>query len=195
VTAISPLYSNHIKLRAQADYYDLEILSTALFSSFPLHSLNSTPQNYNIPTTTSQVLQTMTASTPSKLFQPIAIGSKTLQHRVVLSPLTRFRATKKSHVPINPLVKTYYSQRSSTPGTLLITEATFIAPQAGGYDNVPGIWSEKQVEAWKEVGLFFVTFCEDRLLMETLQRGLDNNRRTRQQFLYLYPTLGSWARR
>ncbi|EDR03120.1 uncharacterized protein LACBIDRAFT_191617 [Laccaria bicolor S238N-H82] len=93
----------------------------------------------------------MTASIPSKLFQPIAIGFNTLQHRVVLTPLTRFRATKKTHVPINPLVKTYYSQRSSTPGTLLITEATFIAPQAGGYDNVPGIWSQEQIAAWKEI--------------------------------------------
>ena len=108
----------------------------------------------------------MTASAPSKLFQPIAIGSKTLRHRVVMTPLTRFRATKKTHVPINPLVKTYYSQRSSTPGTLLITEATLIAPQAGGYDNVPGIWSQEQVAAWKEVGPSFVTLCGDKVLKE-----------------------------
>lgn len=90
-------------------------------------------------------------SKPSRLFLPVALGSRALQHRVVLAPLTRFRSTKKTHVPINPLVKTYYSQRSSTPGTLLITEATVIAPQAGGYDNVPGIWSQEQVAAWKEI--------------------------------------------
>jgi NADPH2 dehydrogenase len=46
---------------------------------------------------------------------------------------------------------TYYTQRGSSPGTLLITEATFISPQAGGYDNVPGIWSEAQIFAWKKV--------------------------------------------
>ena len=38
-----------------------------------------------------------------------------------------------------------------TPGTLLITEATFIAQEAGGYRNVPGIWSEEQIAAWKKV--------------------------------------------
>lgn len=121
--------------------YGLEILSAAdIIQQLPFKLDAVTP------TTTS-----MTASTSSKLFQPIAIGSKTLQHRVVLSPLTRLRSGKKTHVPINPLVKTYYSQRASTAGTLLITEATFIAPQAGGYDNVPGIWSEEQVAAWKEI--------------------------------------------
>ncbi|TFK37222.1 NADH:flavin oxidoreductase/NADH oxidase [Crucibulum laeve] len=86
-----------------------------------------------------------------KLFQPIKIGNITLQHRVVLAPLTRFRAAKKSHIHTVSLAKTYYSQRASTPGTLLITEATFIAARAGGYDNVPGIWSDEQIEAWKEV--------------------------------------------
>lgn len=90
------------------------------------------------------------SATP-KLFQPIKVGSQTLQHRVVLAPLTRFRSTPKGHVPVNPLMKTYYSQRGSRPGTLLITEATFISPQAGGYDWVPGIWNEEQITAWKEV--------------------------------------------
>ncbi|TFK37193.1 hypothetical protein BDQ12DRAFT_699175 [Crucibulum laeve] len=86
-----------------------------------------------------------------KLFQPIKVGSITLQHRVVLAPLTRFRAAKKTHIHTASLAKTYYSQRASTPGTLLITEATFIAARAGGYDNVPGIWSDEQIEAWKEI--------------------------------------------
>lgn len=88
----------------------------------------------------------------SKLFQPIQVGPVTLQHRVVLAPLTRFKSTKTEHVPIVPLMKKYYSQRASTPGTLLITEATFIAAKAGGYPNIPGIWSKDQIKAWKEVG-------------------------------------------
>jgi NADPH2 dehydrogenase len=37
------------------------------------------------------------------------------------------------------------------PGTLIITEATFISPRGSGYPNVPGIWSEDQIAAWKEV--------------------------------------------
>ncbi|KAI0075622.1 NADH:flavin oxidoreductase/NADH oxidase [Panus rudis PR-1116 ss-1] len=85
----------------------------------------------------------------SQLFQPIKVGDAELQHRVVLAPLTRYRASK-SHV-ISDLAVTYYRQRASTPGTLLITEATFIAARAGGYDNVPAIETPEQVAAWKKV--------------------------------------------
>lgn len=73
----------------------------------------------------------------------------TLQNRVVLAPLTRFRGTTE-HVPL-PHVVDYYTQRASAPGTLLVTEATLIAPQAGGYPNVPGIWTDAQIVAWKKV--------------------------------------------
>ena len=89
-------------------------------------------------------LPIMSSSAIPKLFQPIKVGDLTLAHRVVLAPLTRFRGTKFEHVPL-PNVKEYYKQRGSTPGTLLITEATFISPQAGGYTNVPGIWSDEQI--------------------------------------------------
>lgn len=85
----------------------------------------------------------------SALFQPVRIGNVQLQHRVVMAPLTRYRATE-AHVPTD-LMADYYAQRASVPGTLLITEATFIAAQAGGYDNVPGIWSPEQVQGWKKV--------------------------------------------
>ena len=64
--------------------------------------------------------------------------------------MTRYKAWSKTHVP-SPLIKTYYSQRASAPGTLLITEATLIDPRAGGFDNVPGIWNMEQVNAWKQV--------------------------------------------
>jgi NADPH2 dehydrogenase len=87
--------------------------------------------------------------TDSRLFSPLRIGQCQLQHRIVLAPLTRFRATD-SHVQL-PFVKDYYAQRASVPGTLLITEATFISPRASGYPNVPGIWNAEQIEAWKEV--------------------------------------------
>ena len=86
----------------------------------------------------------------SKLFQSVRVGDITLAHRVVLAPLTRFRHTDLTHVAL-PNVKEYYAQRGSTPGTLLITEATFIASQAGGYKNAPGIWSDEQIKGWKEV--------------------------------------------
>ncbi|KAK7978728.1 NADH:flavin oxidoreductase NADH oxidase [Apiospora saccharicola] len=66
-----------------------------------------------------------------------------------MAPLTRFRADG-DHVPL-PMVKEYYEQRASVPGTLLVTEATFISPQAGGYPNIPGIYSPEQIRSWKQV--------------------------------------------
>ncbi|KAG5637070.1 hypothetical protein H0H81_005836 [Sphagnurus paluster] len=93
----------------------------------------------------------MATITTPRLFQPIQVGNVKLSHRVVLAPLTRMRSTKSTHIPVVPLVKEYYSQRARVPGTLLITEATDIAPQSGGYGNVPGIWSEEQINAWKEI--------------------------------------------
>ncbi|KAF7367891.1 putative inactive dehydrogenase EasA [Mycena sanguinolenta] len=81
---------------------------------------------------------------------PFRIGNVHLRHRVVLAPLTRFKADD-AHVPFLPLVADYYSQRASKPGTLLITEATFIAARAGGYAHIPGIWSLDQIEAWKTI--------------------------------------------
>jgi NADPH2 dehydrogenase len=85
----------------------------------------------------------------SNLFKPLKLGNIQLQSRIVMAPLTRFRADDE-HIPL-PFVPEYYAQRGSVPGTLLITEATFIAPKAGGYGNAPGIWSEAQIASWKKV--------------------------------------------
>ena len=92
-----------------------------------------------------------TSPPTSSLYTPIKLGSSLLRHRVVLAPLTRQRANKQ-HVH-GPLALEYYAQRAAVPGTLLITEATFIAAQAGGFNNVPGIWDEQQIRAWKKVSM------------------------------------------
>jgi NADPH2 dehydrogenase len=85
----------------------------------------------------------------SKLFEPLTVGHNTLSNRLVMAPLTRFRADD-NHVPL-PMVKEYYAQRACVPGTLLITEATVINKPAGGYPNVPQIFSDEQIAAWKEI--------------------------------------------
>ncbi|KAF7296329.1 Oxidored-FMN domain-containing protein [Mycena chlorophos] len=92
---------------------------------------------------------TSTENSKPRLFQPARIGDLKIAHRVVLAPLTRFRANAV-HVPL-PHVADYYAQRASVPGSLLITEATMIAPKAAGIPHMPGIWSEEQIQAWKEV--------------------------------------------
>ncbi|KAF2852743.1 FMN-linked oxidoreductase [Plenodomus tracheiphilus IPT5] len=85
----------------------------------------------------------------NRLFTPLKVGSVELKSRVAMAPLTRFRADD-NHV-ILPMGTEYYAQRASVPGTLLITEATFIAKQYGGYPNVPGIYNQEQIDAWKKV--------------------------------------------
>lgn len=85
----------------------------------------------------------------SKLFAPINVGRMSLAHRIAMAPMTRFRIDDE-HVPL-PIVKDHYEQRASVPGTLLITEATLVSPRAGGFPNVPGIWSDAQIAAWRTV--------------------------------------------
>jgi len=84
-----------------------------------------------------------------RLFLPLKVGNIELSHRIVMAPLTRFRSDD-DHVPIADVTE-YYAQRASTPGTLLVAEATLITPRAGGLANVPGIWSSSQIASWKTV--------------------------------------------
>jgi len=83
------------------------------------------------------------------LFTPIQVGHMNISHRIVLAPLTRFRA-HSTHV-LGPHAVTYYAQRASVPGTFLISEATIISQAAGGMDFIPGIYTQEQVEGWKRV--------------------------------------------
>ncbi|KAI9020015.1 hypothetical protein CLU79DRAFT_756758 [Phycomyces nitens] len=84
----------------------------------------------------------------SSLFSPLKVGHSSLNHRLVLCPLTRFRADN-DHVP-TPLMAEYYGQRASKGG-LMISEATYITPVDGLLPNTPGIYTKAQVEGWKEI--------------------------------------------
>ena len=42
-------------------------------------------------------------------------------------------------------------QRTGTPGTLIISEGTFISPVDGGYANAPGIYTDAQIAGWRKV--------------------------------------------
>jgi len=86
----------------------------------------------------------------STLFESLNFGKVTLQHRVVLAPLTRMRATKESDGIFVPgdLAVAYYGQRASKGGFML-TEATDIC---------------------KYVCIFMVTASFDPLLMRDVPR-------------------------
>ncbi|MCJ1291617.1 hypothetical protein MMC34_003162 [Xylographa carneopallida] len=86
----------------------------------------------------------------SRLFNPLKIGNMEVKHRIGMAPLTRLRAND-DRVPM-PLMKEYYGQRASVPGTLIISEGTIISLSAsGGFPNTPGIWSEAQIAAWRTI--------------------------------------------
>ncbi|KAK1990956.1 NADH:flavin oxidoreductase/NADH oxidase [Colletotrichum falcatum] len=91
----------------------------------------------------------------SKLFKPLQVGKTTLRHRVVMAPLSRFRADHETHAPL-AMAKEYYAQRASVPGTMIITEATLVSREAGGYSygglrHTPGIYTREQAAAWREI--------------------------------------------
>ncbi|KAJ4315878.1 hypothetical protein N0V84_008147 [Fusarium piperis] len=85
----------------------------------------------------------------TKLFTPLKVGAMFLAQRIAMAPMTRLRASQ-THVPL-PSVKEHYKQRASAPGSLVITEATAISPRHGGYANIPGIYNQSQIDAWREV--------------------------------------------
>ncbi len=80
------------------------------------------------------------------LFSPIQIGPYRLSNRIIMAPLTRMRAPES--IPTE-LMARYYSQRASAG--LIISEATAISPQGIGYPNIPGIYNDAQIKAWKKI--------------------------------------------
>ncbi len=82
------------------------------------------------------------------LFEPFRMGDIELQNRIVMAPMTRSRAEHKAHLP-TAIMQTYYGQRAGAG--LIISEGVIISGMANGYINVPGIYSEEQVAAWKKI--------------------------------------------
>jgi len=81
------------------------------------------------------------------LLQPLDLRGLQLKNRIVLAPMTRARAGTERLA--NPLMAEYYAQRAGAG--LLITEATTVSAQGNGWVNSPGIYTDEQGEAWKQV--------------------------------------------
>lgn len=85
----------------------------------------------------------------SSLFEPLQLGDLMLPNRILMAPLTRCRGTGTDGRVPNLMMAQYYTQRA-TAG-LIFSEATSVDPMGVGYPNTPGIWSQEQVEGWKEI--------------------------------------------
>ncbi|MGW1275650.1 alkene reductase [Streptomyces tsukubensis] len=85
--------------------------------------------------------------TNSPLFTPFALGPLHLPNRIVMAPMTRFRAAEDG-TPL-PVVADYYAQRASAG--LLITEGIWPsrAGQAGW--RMPGLETAEHIRGWRAV--------------------------------------------
>jgi N-ethylmaleimide reductase len=87
-------------------------------------------------------------NTVQPLLEEYQIGDLKLKNRVVMASLTRGRATNPGLVP-TPLMAEYYAQRASAG--LILSEGTWVNPQSIGFINVPGMYTQEQIEGWKLV--------------------------------------------
>lgn len=86
--------------------------------------------------------------TKNKLFHRYQLSpSLTLKNRIVMAPMTRNMADD-NFVP-SALSAEYYARRADAG--LIVTEGTIISPDARGYSNVPGIYTQAQIDGWKKV--------------------------------------------
>jgi len=81
------------------------------------------------------------------LFSPFELGALSLPNRIVMSPMTRTRATEDD-VPTD-LMRDYYVQRA-TAG-LIVTECTQVSDEAHGIIRAPGIHRPDQIAGWKKI--------------------------------------------
>lgn len=82
-----------------------------------------------------------------RLLEPYRLHDLALPNRVVMAPLTRSRSGP-DRVPTAVMAE-YYRQRSSAG--LIISEATTISPQANGWLESPGIYTDAMEEGWRQV--------------------------------------------
>ncbi|WP_410605824.1 alkene reductase [Amycolatopsis sp. lyj-90] len=82
------------------------------------------------------------------VFDPIYLAGRRLPNRVVMAPMTRSRAYGPGGT-VTGLTATYYAQRASAG--LIVTEGIQPSAIGQGYPNTPGLHTDEQVKAWKDV--------------------------------------------
>ncbi|MEH6348188.1 MAG: alkene reductase [Bermanella sp.] len=82
------------------------------------------------------------------LFQSVELSPELiLQNRIIMAPLTR-SMSDDNLVPTEDMAA-YYGRRGDAG--LIISEATLVAQNGQGYPNTPGLYTQEQVKAWKNV--------------------------------------------
>jgi len=81
------------------------------------------------------------------LFSPVTIAGLRLRNRFVMSPMTR--AFSPDGVPGED-VAAYYARRAESLG-IVMTEGSYVNESAGGFDNVPRLFGDDALAAWRKV--------------------------------------------
>ena len=81
------------------------------------------------------------------LFSPVTIAGLRLRNRFVMSPMTR--AFSPDGVP-GENVAAYYARRAESLG-IVMTEGSYVNESAGGFDNVPRLFGDDALAAWRKV--------------------------------------------
>ncbi|GGZ43920.1 alkene reductase [Streptomyces inusitatus] len=82
------------------------------------------------------------------VFDPLVLRGARLSNRVAMAPMTRSRAFGPGLSPTESTVE-YYAQRAGAG--LIITEGIQPSVTGQGYPDTPGLHSDEQVAAWREV--------------------------------------------
>lgn len=80
------------------------------------------------------------------LFTPWQAGKTELPNRIVMAPMTRSRCPGNSP---GKIVATYYAQRAEAG--LIVTEGTSPSSNGLGYARIPGLFSNRHVQDWRNV--------------------------------------------
>jgi N-ethylmaleimide reductase len=88
-----------------------------------------------------------TATSGVDLFTQIDVGPLSLKNRIAMAPMTRSRAALDG-TP-TAIMADYYAQRAGAG--LIVSEGVSISAEAQGFLNVPGIFTESHVAAWRNV--------------------------------------------
>ncbi|SNT37042.1 N-ethylmaleimide reductase [Ekhidna lutea] len=83
----------------------------------------------------------------STLFDTYQLGNIQLSNKTVMAPMTRSRSTQ-THIP-TPIMTDYYAQRAGAG--LIVTEGVAPSPNGVGYPRIPGLYNQKQIEAWRPI--------------------------------------------
>lgn len=82
-----------------------------------------------------------------ELLKPTALNDLSLKNHIVMAPMTRSRADNMGVPRLSTAL--YYAQRASAG--LIISEAINISSDAVGSPLTPGIYSEAQIAAWRQI--------------------------------------------